>query len=183
MRNIEHEYPYSNNLVGKARLARDYAKRGKDSYSDYGVGAALTIEIAPEWTSEFVTYAAHNINLSGMQVKAHAEQLALFQMVLDIESSEPANVYDDLYAGLKHHERKSAIKENLSVDSMIVATTENDLALSCGHCLQVTHSVCQLYNCDPSDVAYTAVAFDDNNNLFTDKQTLTDLLPDTYSDA
>lgn len=75
-------------------------------------------------------YAGANINLSGMQVKAHAEQMAAFQLIMDIMSIGPANK-----EGLLGDYIRPTIK------TVMVHTTENDGAHRCGHCFQVLQSV------------------------------------------
>lgn len=133
-----------------AGIAEAHAKAGMDSYSDYGVGAALLVEIsipnggyqnAPSQmyrtgNSQKEIYAGFNINLSGMEMKIHAEQLALFQMALDWHGT--------------------MMWENITIEKMVVVTTGDDASLVCGHCLQVLRGFCEELNQDAGDIWYIA---------------------------
>jgi len=129
-----------------AQLAAEYAEQGIDDYSDYGVGAIVVVDFYDSEVDGDVDernfqhiYAGFNINLSGFQHKVHAEQLALFQAILDIETS--------------------GLKSNASLNKVIVATTDNDLALHCGHCLQVISAACREYGWNKRHVGYIGAAY------------------------
>lgn len=141
-----------------AQIAKEYAEMGIDNYADYGVGAVLVVRYDG---SKFAVYAGHNINLSGMQVKAHAEQLACFQLLMDIpEFAATDNVAD--------------------IRTMMVNTTEDDFSLRCGHCLQVFTAVCDYLGKDRSDVHYTAAAKPEDSWEF-EAYPLSYLLPESYT--
>ena len=133
-----------------AGIAEAHAKAGMDSYADYGVGASILVEItipnggyqnAPSQmyqtgNTQQEIYAGFNINLSGMEVKIHAEQLALFQIALDW--------HDTL------------MWDNLSIKKVMVVTTGDDMSLVCGHCLQVVRGFCKELRQVGDDVWYIA---------------------------
>lgn len=133
-----------------AEIAAAGASAGIDSYSEYGVGAAVVISFHDGDVGNAVTledmheeshvethiYGGSNINLSGMEVKIHAEQMALFQAILDIE--------------------ETGMEPYAILEQVMVVTSEDDLALKCGHCLQVFAGACEHYSWDESRVGYHA---------------------------
>lgn len=182
MRHVNDELFSTSSLSKRARIAREYAEYGLDSYSDFGVGVSLLIhfdhifvgedgEHEVEFTDKqevkdnrWMVYAGFNINISGMEYKVHAEQLAIFQALLDIH--------------------RWNLNEYADVKGMVVATTEDDLSLCCGHCLQVTRSFVDHLNSNPDKVAYTAAAkTDEEGKEFEyDSHNLSELLGHTYAE-
>lgn len=176
MRSVNTSYAVKNDNEGLAQLAASFASKGMDSYSDYGVGAVVQVDYFDEdvndaGTREHYThiYGGHNINLSGMQSKVHAEQIAIFQAMLDIEMSR--------------------LKEVATLDKIVIVTTENDMAVVCGHCLQVVRSICRHYGWDASEVEYIAAGYRGNEEKVEnyhksdweiDVNRLSELLPQTY---
>lgn len=138
-----------------AEKARELADSGIDSYSGYGVGAVLVTRLttSTEPMEIYNTYGGMNINLSGMEVKIHAEQLALFQALTDMRVSDLNDV----------------LRENTDIFRIVVATSEDDLALDCGHCTQVIYGACEYLGTDPAEVGYSAVKA---------QQTMTEYGPD-----
>lgn len=155
-----------------ASIANMEATKDISSYGDMGVGAALGVAIGnddPTIGARFAAYSASNINISGMQVKTHAEQLALKQLLLDYEELDDS--------------------VNVVISDMVVVTDSECMDLVCGHCLQITRSVCDYIDCDPSGVSYVA-----GEKLGTgkyelgteryefDKYSLNELLSETYAE-
>lgn len=141
-----------------ARMANNEAQRGMDEYTDYGVGAALVVNYDGD---RFAVYTGRNIHLSGMQVKVHAEQLACFQLLLD----------------LNHYEFQDY---EISLRNMFVVTSEHDFALRCGHCVQVVTAVCEYLEQDRSEMLYTAAGKVDGQ-WETEAYPLSFLLPESYT--
>lgn len=182
MRHVNNEVFSTSSLAKRAKVARDYAEHGLDEYSEFGVGASLlihfdsiTLEEDGGYSVDFtdneevknnrwMTYAGFNINLSGMEYKVHAEQMAIFQALLDIHRFD--------------------LKKYADVKGMVVATTEDDLSLCCGHCLQVTRTFVDHLNSNPDKVAYTAAAKSDNDGekFEYDSHNLSELLGYTYAE-
>lgn len=176
MRSVNTEFNIGTQDSALAQLAGEFAARGIDSYSDYGVGAVLVTNYYDEDLHGDADkghyrhiYGGFNLNISGMQNKIHAEQLALFQAVLDIEFS--------------------GLQEESTLEKIIVATTEDDYSLVCGHCLQVVRSFCEHYDWEPSEVEYSATAYEGNEEMLENRHvadwefrrnTLAELLQDTY---
>lgn len=128
MRSVQTNYLNSASSKGMAMIAKEYSEFSADPYSGYGVGAALLVKYPYDtFDSEDLdgdyrhVYAGFNINQSGMEFKMHAEQLALFQALLDARMRGA-----DIGKGDGHPELRQ----------MVVVTTNHDLALKCGHCLQ-----------------------------------------------
>lgn len=165
-RSIDHDAFNVKTRRGKAELARLHAIDGIDEYSDYGVGSVVTIDTGLGSEESWHTYGGFNINLPGMQVKMHAEQMALYQALMDIEIKD------------------GGVSEESPVDlvDVMVVTTEDDLSLVCGHCLQVARSFCNAVGTDPDDVIYSAAALTDDNEFEYDRHPLSDLIGDTYVD-
>jgi cytidine deaminase len=183
MRDITDNYRDATSLRGLSRIAEEYSLEGLDSYSDYGVGAALLVDFAPQWSSKPQVYAGFNVNLSGMEVKIHAEQVALFQFLLDLETISPTEQFPHIYE--EEGDMGNApedLKDNARIKSMVVVTSEHDGAVKCGHCLQVTEAVCEYIYCDPSEVDYIAAWRTDGDvkPFKYNSNTLQELLGHTY---
>lgn len=114
-----------------ARVASEHAMCGVDSYSDVGVGAALMIKLNSSMFESTYTYAGFNIHISGMEYKIHAEQMALFQVILDAA-----------------HNRMSDL---ISLEKLVIDSTRDVIEWRCGHCFQVLAAGCQFFDCDPSE--------------------------------
>jgi len=99
-----------------------------------GVGAACSFAIHYEHSVKYVAYTGTNINISGFQTKVHAEQFALQQAIMDLESIKD--------------------ESNIVLEKMVVVTDNDAADLVCGHCLQVTRSVCEFFGCDANGVEY-----------------------------
>ena len=154
-----------------ANIASKYSDIGQDAYSDIGIGAALLVKMKSEDVCKHHIYAGTNINLSGMQTKIHAEQLALYDLIAD--------------SGLNN------LAPFIDIEAMVVHSTRDNLELCCGHCLQITRSVCQHFETHPETVDYCAVAgqelYDDSGNpegvnWRWDRYTLDELLGSTYAE-
>lgn len=154
-----------------ANIASQYSDAGQDAYSDIGIGAALLVKMKNGDVCKYHVYGGTNINLSGMQTKIHAEQLALYDLIVDSELSSLTPFVD--------------------IEAMVVHSTRDNLELCCGHCLQITRSVCQHFATDPETVSYSAVAgqelYDDRGNpegvnWRWDRYTLDELLGSTYAE-
>lgn len=183
MRSVESFEDPEVDMRELAEIAASSVNAGMDTYSDYSVGAAVAVSFHTKLVGyednidagndethvETRVYAGSNINLSGMEVKIHAEQLALFQAMLDIEEKglEPYSILQDV----------------------MVVTSEDDMALRCGHCLQTFAGVCDHYDWDETNVGYHAAAgqstYDDRGNpdgvhFDYDENSLADLLPESY---
>lgn len=190
MRNVDDNYLNATSEKGMAEIAAEYARVSMDSYSEYGVGAALLVEVAPEWTHHSMVYAGTNINLSGMEVKIHAEQMALFQALMDLKHASPTDDFSDVYS--EDGDADNTPEDfwgNVTLSKMVVVTTENDGALKCGHCLQVLSGACEFLNSDPEDLQYIAArgqaTYDGRGNpdgvhYDYDRYTLQELIGDTY---
>lgn len=153
-----------------AEIACRAADFSIDTYSDYGVGAAVEIQYAVPEGEEYHVYSGTNIRLSGMEYTVHAEQLALFNALADVKRTQM-----DSYATLNR---------------VFVHTSENDHSLRCGHCLQVAHGVCCHMDQSPETVDYCSVKA---QTLMTEygpegvdydirEHKLTDLLPPSYTE-
>lgn len=172
-RSINGKYPHGCSLDEMAEITTQHAEAGMDSYSGYGVGASLLVRFDLHETFEndfgYNLYAGCNINLSGMEVKIHAEQLALFQSLMDIECFD--------------------LREQATLERVMVATTENDLALRCGHCFQVLYGACEFLDSPPEELEYIAVKGQqtmtergpDGVNWTYDKYNLEELFPESYT--
>lgn len=150
-----------------ASVAKNQSEIGIDSYSDYGVGVGLLVKADFDEATggdkpkvEYKVYGGCNINLSGTEIKMHAEQLALFQALMDIE-------YYDM--------RKYSYLEKI-----VVVTTEHDMALRCGHCFQVLHAGCEYLKSHPDNLIYMA-ARRENETWIGERFTLGDLFPGSYT--
>lgn len=178
MRFVKEEH--KNNPIDKrdlAEVASSLSQHGIDDYSDYGVGAAVQVSFTHE-NEEGVqdeelryVYGGFNINFSGMEYKLHAEQFALFQAIIDWKCSGMG--WED--SG-EHY-------WDMEVERVMVHTTEEDLALVCGHCLQVLSSW-------DDEMDYIACrgqeTYDDRGNpdgvaWSFREQKLSELLPTTYT--
>lgn len=133
-----------------------------DQRSDYGVGVALQMKYNTDRTDTYHVYSASNIVFSGIQSKVHAEQLALHQAILDMET-QGLSVYAE------------------PVKCMVV-TSESDLALKCGHCLQVYAGACEYYSWDMAEFDYVAgrTTSDDDVSVEFKESTVLDLIGTTY---
>lgn len=145
-----------------------------DVYSDYSVGAVIEVsfdtdDVDSQDEVRYHMYSASNINLSGMEYKIHAEQLALFQAILDIE--------------------EHGLQDCAELERVVVQTSENDKSLVCGHCLQVFVGACEHYGWDTEEVGYNAVSYTemygsrgspDGVNYQFDRNYLSELIPETY---
>lgn len=120
-----------------AELASGVSSLALDSYSDFGVGAAVEVQIDTPHRTQYHVYQGININLSGMEYKLHAEQMAVFNALLDLRNAD--------------------VEEYATLKRVVVHTTENDHSLVCGHCIQVLHGVCNHLDQLPVDVAYWGV--------------------------
>lgn len=146
----------------------DVQENGRiDPYSDYGVGVALLVKLDFDEATggdkpkvEYKIYGGNNINLSGTEIKMHAEQLALYQALMDI------NYYD--------------MREYASLEKIVVTTTKYDMALRCGHCFQVLHAGCEYLRSNPDRLDYIAAGKDDDTWVM-EKFTLGDLFPGSYT--
>lgn len=143
-----------------ARIACRHAAEGMDSYSDYGVGAALVVRHDHDM---FTVYAGFNVNLSGMQMKIHAEQMALMNFVGDWPQYEDSN---------------GEVQPVL----MLVNTTEDDGALRCGHCLQVATAVCNHFGFSTDDFLYGSV-IEEDERYKTEVYPLGYLMPEPYTEV
>jgi len=162
--NVLHASGYTQRSLYEAawRRSRNYI----DEYSNYGVGAALGVRYVVNGDRYSKSYSAHNIRLSGVQITMHAEQLALFQAMLDISTLDDPT--------------------DASLDTLAVVTTGNDMAIECGHCMQVAHSVANYTDTDPSK--FTVIAADQNKKPEENKvgvwkinrYTLSNFLNDSY---
>lgn len=147
--------------------ACDESQKFIDEYSNYGVGVVLVVRYEKDNTIKHKRYSSHNIRLSGMQVTMHAEQLCLFNALMDIsELDDPTDA---------------------TLDSMAVVTTGNDMAVKCGHCLQVASSVASYTDTDPSTFDIMPAkkphknGNEDNPKIWLAKEfTLDELIGDTY---
>lgn len=159
MRHVNGDYTNPTSEKGRAEIARTYADLGMDTYSDLGVGAAVTVKM----DSSFNTYAGFNINMSGMQIKMHAEQLALFQAVLDIRDKKV---------------------DDVELVGVTVCTTEDDGSLVCGHCLQTMRAFCEEFDAwSDHGMTYTSAILEGDYQKpeFTyNKRLLKNLLGETY---
>ena len=149
-------------LSDKARMAENLCEAGMDDKSDYSVGAVIECENGK-------LLKGINIRLSGMEYTVHAEQLALFKLIFEKETPNSIDGYTPA--------------------KVVVVTSEHDLALSCGHCLQVFSGACNYYGWDASEIEYTAAArfgqyYDELSsyldNWVIDRHTLDTLIGDTY---
>lgn len=169
-----------------ARVARKYSQVSIDNRSSFNVGAAVCLsiddkgEIFERYKDEFEDeetklrsrnrgilnpiYPGCNFNLSGMQVKEHAEQLALKKALMDVKSF--------------------GMKEEADLKNIIVFTSSHKRELVCGNCLQVARTVCNFLSTDPDNVR--CIGADVNNEgeeWYTyRRKTLSNLLPETYAE-
>ena len=131
-----------------AELASVATNWSMDTYSGYGVGSAVEVEFDTPYGSEYHVYQGTNINLTGMEVKIHAEQLALFTALVDA--------------------KRAQLMEHMSINRVVVHTSEDDLSVNCGHCFQVFDGVCQTLDQSLQTVKYDGVAgqeyYDDRGN-------------------
>jgi len=146
-----------------ARIANRLSKYNMDTYSGYSVGAALAVA----FDVDTFVYSGCNINLSGMENKIHAEQLAAFQALMDMRMGG---------TGIDE------VKEYLDFKKIVVVTNEHDLALRCGHCFQVLNGMCSYIDTDPYEFEYIAAAKDDNDEWEFIRSTLGDEFGDSYVD-
>lgn len=127
----------------QAQTAAYYSLNGIDDYSEVGVGVSLAVTFGNTFPSEkgepdkaYAIYASHNINISGFQTKAHAEQGALRQFMEEYV--------------------KRGSPDDARIARMMVVTTKGDLSLVCGPCLQYTRSVANFIGQDPDEIMYWA---------------------------
>lgn len=150
-----------------ANIAYKESENAYDEYSGYGVGAVLQIK-RPH--NRYVGYSAHNIRMSGVEHTMHAEQLAIFQSILDTQKIDGVS--------------------NLDVNLMMIVTTGDDIAINCGHCTQVLSSACNYYNTEPEDVTVIGAYMEnkiedlDDRSLYectkTRRKTLDEMIGTTY---
>jgi len=147
-----------------ATVAHEYSLKGIQSYDGMGVGAVVSFTKTRTNQSKHFAYAGTNMNLSGFQTKVHAEQNALQQALLDFED-------DDLGVRVK-------------MNKMVVAVTGDKDYLTCGHCLQITRSVCDYLGCSPRQVDYIAANHkgEDRDTFEFREEKLDDLLSTTYAE-
>ncbi|EGQ44101.1 MAG: cytidine deaminase [Candidatus Nanosalina sp. J07AB43] len=175
-RRINTRYEINDHDDMLAQMAAELASNGVDTYSEYGVGAIAVVEFrcsetnyASDTDIHTELYGGININISGMEYKVHAEQLAMFNLVADIQSE--------------------AILTDSNLKKIVVATTKNDHSLVCGHCLQVIRGLSDHYNWNPAEIEYISVADPDYRrdpeqvsswNWEIKYHTLSELMPSTY---
>jgi len=156
-RSINSEISIRSDVHSRLNAAQRYAERGIDQRSEVGVGCVLTVAVDKTPTTDQdrdvakkFSYGGFNIAMSGMQVKLHAEQLALYQAICDLQMQdvEPAS----------------------QLDEVIVVSTEQDGRLKCGHCLQVMQSAADYFGWDPSEVDYIAGKEVELENVTDDKK-------------
>jgi cytidine deaminase len=147
-----------------ADLARIYSNKALDTYSDYGVGAILVAHVSGEW----YVYAGFNINLSGMECKIHAEQLAAFQLLLDISND------------MEVHE---TMVEEVTLEKVIVVTSDNDGAVKCGHCFQTLNGICNYLESDPEKLKYIGAKKISSDNWEFSRASLAERFPGSYVDT
>lgn len=147
-----------------AVVAHEHSLKGIQSYDDMGVGAAVSFKRKKGPQVRHVAYAGTNMNISGMQTKVHAEQFALQQAMLDFE-----NERDGIETTMK--------------DMVVVVTGDKDY-LTCGHCLQITRSVCEYLGCSPRQVNYIAASHKGGEMDEFDfrEEKLDELLSTTYAE-
>ena len=160
-RALNNQYRSATTTKGQAQIAKEYAENAIHKDGGMGVGATVTIEVKNDKYRTYQTYAGSNIHYSGMEYKAHAEQVALRQALLDIYHN---NVIADIC-------------------SVVVVTETDGLELACGHCLQVFHGACDLLGTDPDSVEYIAAqpAADGADSEFDYRhEYITSLFRDSY---
>jgi len=176
MRAISTAYELGSNEKEYARIAAQLAERGMDVYSGYGVGAIVVMnyydqEDGNELHEKHNTYiyGGFNINISGMQNKVHAEQLALFQAMVDMEMS--------------------GMFKRAELEKVIVVTHEHDNSLVCGHCMQVFRGISEHYGWDTREIDYISAAYTEeeekpknfhNSGWEFERHKLNELMGDTY---
>lgn len=145
-----------------AETAASLAVNGMDTKSHYGVGAVLRLDNGN-------THNGFNVRFSGMEYTVHAEQLAMFQAILDLETC--------------------GLDIEVEPERMVVVTNSHDGAIVCGHCLQVISGIYDHYNWDKSELEYTAAKYTGEEERVRhfhcsawefDRHTLDELLPETY---
>lgn len=144
----------------QAKMAEFYAKTAIHKDSGMGVGAVVCINVEDQGYKPFQLYAASNVHYSGMEYKAHAEQVALRQALLDIQAN---NVDAD-------------------ISNVVVVTGTDTKDLVCGHCLQVFHGACKVLGTDleSTDIEYVAAQRNEDDSFDFRVEYLTELLPNTY---
>lgn len=164
MRDVNSTHASNDSITLQAATAKRYAELKLDTYSDYGVGAVLVVDVAD---TKYL-YGASNINLSGMEYKVHAEQMAAFQALLDIKA-EITSIESHL--------------DSITLERVVVVTTESDLALRCGHCFQVLNGLCSYLDSDPHDLEYIAARQNSDNEWELRETTLAEQFEDSYVDT
>lgn len=173
-RDVSNTIIGSSKPKGQAKIARNYSAYGTDQYSDYGVGCSIVVNFgqgrnvgdvrSTGWNSNNGIYAGFNINVSGMEYKVHAEQMAIFQLMMDMAEN-----------GIPMDE-----ESGVALGRVTVHTSENDHSLVCGHCLQVVRSFCDMVGQDPGKVEYVSVAEDSEGEFDFRSFSVDDLLSPSY---
>ena len=155
----------SMNLRSMCNVAYANAMRFIDKYSGYGVGVVLEVRYGYNSQEYTETYTAHNIRLSGIQFAMHAEQLAGFNALMDISKLSDAT--------------------DATLERIVVVTTGDDVAVNCGHCMQVLKSICGYTETDSSK--FTIIGADrseedeETNPIWNiQRATLDEFMGDTY---
>lgn len=171
------------NLETLAQVAGQHSTWGLDPRSGIGIGASVLMDYshseadyqtAPSRLYEDpdnhrYVYGGMNISLSGMEIKIHAEQLALFQAIIDIEQFK--------------------LNEFAEIEKVVVVSSRDTKELCCGHCLQVVRGIGKWLGQDPGKIDYIATegksmlgrdGKPEGTNWTYDKYKIDDLLPNTY---
>lgn len=135
-----------------------------NTHRTMGVGAACSFMVDyHDSNKQFVGYTGSNINISGMQSKVHAEQFALHQAMMDLADVRECS--------------------NIVLNKMVVVTDAESADLVCGHCLQVTRSVCDFFECDANGVEYIAATEkNDSDDFEFFRYSLGSILGKTYAE-
>jgi len=169
MRDVTDQYDNVAELSTVADAATDAMESSMDGRSGYHVGAAVRAHIEgglshdekSSGTEEYL-YTGTNINFSGIQTKVHAEQMALRQLLLDMQQ------FSD--------------KSDVRINDVVVRTSEDDMALVCGHCIQVFVGACEEFGFNPTSIRYIACSACEHpkSKYKYEKKMLADLMAPSY---
>jgi len=133
-----------------------------DTHRKMNVGAACSFTIHDSTNKVKVAYSGTNINISGFQTKVHAEQLALQQALMELGQTSK--------------------DKDVVLNKMVVVTDSDSENITCGHCLQITRSVCEFLDCRPEGVEYIGAQKEEGEYVYNYNY-VHDLLGKTYAES
>lgn len=141
MRHCTKRYENVDMISTQKEAALDASRSDLDKQTGYSVGVSMLVRFDSDIRTRAESlgqahhlYTASNVVFSGMQSKLHAEQAVLHQFLMDAEEMRDPS--------------------SAEIVRVIVATSDLDGAVICGHCLQVFRGACEEFGFDSNSIMY-----------------------------